>query len=93
MKVRVVTGTDFFYEGNFRHPITKFVSNLLVRCGIHISQVSSLRMVRVTHFGVLLYVTELNPKDMFNVLDKLHFKSLCFMGVNHLSLESKCLMP
>ncbi|KAM0024075.1 hypothetical protein Hdeb2414_s0022g00611511 [Helianthus debilis subsp. tardiflorus] len=44
---------DFFLQGNFRLPVTRFLSNILHHYGFHISQLSPPGMVRVRHFEFL----------------------------------------
>ncbi|KAM0049005.1 hypothetical protein Hdeb2414_s0008g00280861 [Helianthus debilis subsp. tardiflorus] len=41
---------DFFQEGNFRLLMSKFIGEVLTGYGLHISQISSLGLPRVTHF-------------------------------------------
>ncbi|KAJ0752165.1 hypothetical protein HanPI659440_Chr09g0321221 [Helianthus annuus] len=41
-----------FREGNFRLPMLKFLGEILIKYGIHISQVNALGLPRVTHFEV-----------------------------------------
>ncbi|KAM0070650.1 hypothetical protein Hdeb2414_s0001g00015581 [Helianthus debilis subsp. tardiflorus] len=41
--------TDFFREGNFRLPMSKFIGDALTGYGLHISQINALGLHRVTH--------------------------------------------
>ncbi|MFS7945852.1 hypothetical protein Hanom_Chr06g00529001 [Helianthus anomalus] len=44
---------DFFLQGNFRLPATKFMAHILHYYGFHVSQLSPPGMVRVRHFEFL----------------------------------------
>ncbi|KAM0013976.1 hypothetical protein Hdeb2414_s0040g00736411 [Helianthus debilis subsp. tardiflorus] len=41
---------DFFFEGNFWLPATRFLDNILPYYGFHISQISPMGMMRASHF-------------------------------------------
>ncbi|KAJ0809874.1 hypothetical protein HanPI659440_Chr01g0020241 [Helianthus annuus] len=40
----------YFREGNFRLPMTKFTAEVLTNYGLHISQINTLGLPRLTHF-------------------------------------------
>ncbi|MFS7938179.1 hypothetical protein Hanom_Chr05g00436361 [Helianthus anomalus] len=52
---------DFFLEGNFRLPATKFMASILHFYGFHISQMSLAGMVRVRHFEFLCRSQGMEP--------------------------------
>ncbi|KAF5816026.1 hypothetical protein HanRHA438_Chr03g0141321 [Helianthus annuus] len=71
---------DFFGEGNFRMPLTVFMANLLEYYKIHISQLSSLGMVRVHHFEYCFRSQEIEPtvehfRRFYQMHDQLGFYS------------------
>ncbi|KAM0024228.1 hypothetical protein Hdeb2414_s0022g00613301 [Helianthus debilis subsp. tardiflorus] len=58
----------FFREGNFRLPMTKFTAEVLTNYGLHISQINSLGLPRLTHFEFICKANRLEPTfKMFNV--------------------------
>ncbi|MFS7937466.1 hypothetical protein Hanom_Chr05g00427891 [Helianthus anomalus] len=80
---------DFFLEGNFRLPMTKFTREVLTNYGVHISQINALGLSRVTHFEFICRANHIEPTfEKFNVF---HFVSYtggfysfnsCTSGVN-----------
>ncbi|MFS7945307.1 hypothetical protein Hanom_Chr06g00522741 [Helianthus anomalus] len=40
---------DFFWEGNFHLPMSKFIGEVLTDYGLHISQINALGLPRITH--------------------------------------------
>ncbi|KAJ0796107.1 hypothetical protein HanPI659440_Chr04g0158341 [Helianthus annuus] len=58
----------FFKEGNFRLAMSKFLGDVLMRYGIHISQVNALGLPRITHFEFICRDQKIEPTfEMFNV--------------------------
>ncbi|MFS7913133.1 hypothetical protein Hanom_Chr02g00138251 [Helianthus anomalus] len=58
----------FFREGNFRLSMSKFLGDVLMRYGIHISQVNALGLPQVTHFEFICRAQKIEPTfEMFNV--------------------------
>ncbi|MFS8034018.1 hypothetical protein Hanom_Chr17g01576261 [Helianthus anomalus] len=51
---------DFFYDGNFQFPITKFFAKTLSYYRFHISQLSSLGMVRIKLLNYIVGPKALN---------------------------------
>ncbi|MFS7922017.1 hypothetical protein Hanom_Chr03g00243681 [Helianthus anomalus] len=59
---------DFFQEGNFRLPMSKFVGEVLTGYGIHISQINALGLHRITHFEFICRAQRIVPTfEKFNV--------------------------
>ncbi|MFS7921991.1 hypothetical protein Hanom_Chr03g00243401 [Helianthus anomalus] len=59
---------DFFRDGNFRLPMSKFVGEVLTGYGIHISQINALGLHRITHFEFICRAQRIVPKfEKFNV--------------------------
>ncbi|MFS7962835.1 hypothetical protein Hanom_Chr08g00731201 [Helianthus anomalus] len=55
-------------EGNFRLPLLKLLGEILTKYGIHLSQVNTLGLPRVTHFEFVCWAQKLVPTfEMFNV--------------------------
>ncbi|MFS8021503.1 hypothetical protein Hanom_Chr16g01428131 [Helianthus anomalus] len=52
---------DFFREGNFRLQISKFIGEVLTSYGLHISQISTLGLSRVTHFEFICRANCVEP--------------------------------
>ncbi|MFS7943412.1 hypothetical protein Hanom_Chr06g00500011 [Helianthus anomalus] len=59
---------DFFREGNFHLPISKFIGEVLTGYGLHISQISALGLPRVTYFEFICRANRVEPSfEKFNV--------------------------
>ncbi|KAF5776730.1 hypothetical protein HanXRQr2_Chr12g0527541 [Helianthus annuus] len=59
---------DFFREGNFRLPMSRFIGEVLTGYGLHISQISALGLPRITHFEVICRANRVEPSfEKFNV--------------------------
>ncbi|KAJ0668425.1 hypothetical protein HanPI659440_Chr17g0689141 [Helianthus annuus] len=59
---------DFFREGNFRLPMSKFLDEVLNGYGLHISQINALGLPRVTHFEFICRAQRVEPSfEKFNV--------------------------
>ncbi|KAM0056030.1 hypothetical protein Hdeb2414_s0006g00214991 [Helianthus debilis subsp. tardiflorus] len=59
---------DFFREGNFRLPMTKFTGEVLTNYGLHISQINALGLPRLTHFEFICRANRVVPTfEKFNV--------------------------
>ncbi|KAJ0770443.1 hypothetical protein HanPI659440_Chr07g0257481 [Helianthus annuus] len=59
---------DFFREGNFRLPMTKFTGEVLTNYGLHISQINALGLPRLTHFEFICRANRVEPTfEKFNV--------------------------
>ncbi|MFS7921261.1 hypothetical protein Hanom_Chr03g00234711 [Helianthus anomalus] len=59
---------DFFREGNFRLPMSKFIGEVLTGYALHISQISALGLPRVTHFEFICRANRVEPSfNKFNV--------------------------
>ncbi|KAJ0808689.1 hypothetical protein HanPI659440_Chr01g0006141 [Helianthus annuus] len=58
---------EFFLEGNFRLPMSKFVGEVLVGYGLHISQINALGLPRITHFEFICRANRIEPAfEKFN---------------------------
>ncbi|KAM0064515.1 hypothetical protein Hdeb2414_s0003g00103831 [Helianthus debilis subsp. tardiflorus] len=53
--------SDFFYDGNFRLPVTKFFLEILGFYNLHISQLHPIGMVRVRHFEFVCRTMHVEP--------------------------------
>ncbi|MFS7994542.1 hypothetical protein Hanom_Chr12g01107281 [Helianthus anomalus] len=59
---------DFFREGNFCLPMSKFIGEVLTGYGLHISQINALGLPRVTHFEIICRAQKIEPTfEKFNV--------------------------
>ncbi|KAJ0435245.1 hypothetical protein HanIR_Chr17g0891201 [Helianthus annuus] len=59
---------DFFWEGNFRLPMSKFIGELLTGYGLHISQINTLGLPQITHFEFICRAQRIEPTfEKFNV--------------------------
>ncbi|MFS7937468.1 hypothetical protein Hanom_Chr05g00427911 [Helianthus anomalus] len=59
---------EFFKEGNFWLPMTKFTNEILTHYGIHISQVRIMGMPRITHSEFICRAQNLVPTfEIFNI--------------------------
>ncbi|MFS7999235.1 hypothetical protein Hanom_Chr12g01163671 [Helianthus anomalus] len=57
----------FFWEGNFRFPMTKFTAEVLTNYGLYISQINALGVPRLTHFEFICRANRIDPTfEMFN---------------------------
>ncbi|MFS7991978.1 hypothetical protein Hanom_Chr12g01076951 [Helianthus anomalus] len=52
---------DFFREGNFRLPMSRFIGEVLTGYGLHISQISALGLPRITHFEFFYRANHVEP--------------------------------
>ncbi|MFS7938065.1 hypothetical protein Hanom_Chr05g00435121 [Helianthus anomalus] len=58
---------DFFREGNFRLPMSKFIEEVLTGYGLHISQINALGLPRLTHFEFICWANHVEPSfEKFN---------------------------
>ncbi|KAJ0706059.1 hypothetical protein HanPSC8_Chr09g0355121 [Helianthus annuus] len=58
---------DFFREGNFRLPMSKFIGEVLTNYGLHISQINALGLPRLTHFEFICWANRVEPTfEKFN---------------------------
>ncbi|KAM0039630.1 hypothetical protein Hdeb2414_s0012g00384241 [Helianthus debilis subsp. tardiflorus] len=59
---------DFFREGNFRLPMSKFIGEVITSYGLHISQINALGLPRITHFEFVCRANRVEPSfEKFNV--------------------------
>ncbi|KAM0046673.1 hypothetical protein Hdeb2414_s0009g00319261 [Helianthus debilis subsp. tardiflorus] len=66
----------FLREGNFRLPITKFIVDVLRGYGLHISQMSTIGLPRITHFEFVCRSYRVEPTfEMFNVFYSVTYSS------------------
>ncbi|KAJ0492938.1 hypothetical protein HanIR_Chr12g0580481 [Helianthus annuus] len=64
---------DFFCEGNFRLPVTKFFLEILRFYNLHISQLHPIGMVRVRHFEFVCRTMHVEPTvPRFRVFHQMH---------------------
>ncbi|KAF5773923.1 hypothetical protein HanXRQr2_Chr13g0594271 [Helianthus annuus] len=64
---------DFFCEGNFRLPVTKFFLEILGFYNLHISQLHPIGMVRVRHFEFMCRTMHVEPTvSRFRVFHQMH---------------------
>ncbi|KAJ0667670.1 hypothetical protein HanPI659440_Chr17g0680351 [Helianthus annuus] len=64
---------DFFCEGNFRLPATKFFLEILGFYNIHLSQLHPIGMVRVRHFEFVCRTMHIEPTvPRFRVFHQMH---------------------
>ncbi|MFS7968366.1 hypothetical protein Hanom_Chr09g00796581 [Helianthus anomalus] len=52
---------DFFWEGNFRLPMSKFIGEVLTGYGLHISQINAMGLPRLTHFEFICRANRVEP--------------------------------
>lgn len=72
---KIAVYADFFTTGNLRFPITRFLGAVFRGYNIHLSQMSPLGLVRITHFEYCCRTRDISPSfDMFNVFYKLTLK-------------------
>ncbi|KAF5797048.1 hypothetical protein HanRHA438_Chr08g0371081 [Helianthus annuus] len=58
---------DFFREGNFRLPMSKFIGEVLTGYDLHISQINALGLPRLTHFEFICRVNHVESSfEKFN---------------------------
>ncbi|KAJ0804961.1 hypothetical protein HanPI659440_Chr02g0044091 [Helianthus annuus] len=70
----------FYREGNFRLLMTKFFGEILSRYGLHISQINTLGLPRVTYFEFICRAQWLVPKiDMFNIFYYVSYTGGCYL--------------
>ncbi|MFS7954998.1 hypothetical protein Hanom_Chr07g00637261 [Helianthus anomalus] len=59
---------DFFRDGNFRLPMLKFIGEVLIGYGLHISQINTLGLPRITHFEFIYRAQRIEPTfEKFNI--------------------------
>ncbi|KAJ0699135.1 hypothetical protein HanRHA438_Chr10g0435971 [Helianthus annuus] len=59
---------DFFREGNFCLPMTKFTGEVLTNYGFHISQINALGLPRIAHFEFTCRANRVEPTfEKFNI--------------------------
>ncbi|MFS7936661.1 hypothetical protein Hanom_Chr05g00418401 [Helianthus anomalus] len=59
---------DFFREGNFRLPMSRFIEDMLTGYGLYISQINTLGLPRLTHFEFICRANRVEPSfEKFNV--------------------------
>ncbi|KAJ0447969.1 hypothetical protein HanRHA438_Chr17g0818761 [Helianthus annuus] len=59
---------EFFREGNFRIPRSKFIEEVLTCYGLHISQINTLGLPQLTHFEFICRANRIEPTfEKFNV--------------------------
>ncbi|KAJ0447746.1 hypothetical protein HanRHA438_Chr17g0815791 [Helianthus annuus] len=69
----VILFWDFFCEGNFRLPVTKFFLEILGYYKLHISQLHPIGMVRVCHFEFVCQTMHIEPiVPRFRVFYQMH---------------------
>ncbi|KAJ0783556.1 hypothetical protein HanLR1_Chr01g0021681 [Helianthus annuus] len=65
--------SDFFCEGNFRLPVTKFFLEILEYYKLHISQLHPIGTVRVRHFEFVCWTMHIEPTvPRFRVFHQIH---------------------
>ncbi|MFS7968361.1 hypothetical protein Hanom_Chr09g00796531 [Helianthus anomalus] len=52
---------DFFREGNFSLPMSKFIGEVLTGYGLHISQINALGLPHLTHFEFICRAKRVEP--------------------------------
>ncbi|MFS7925713.1 hypothetical protein Hanom_Chr04g00288291 [Helianthus anomalus] len=58
----------YFWEGNFRLPMSKFTAEVLTNYGLPISQINALGLPQLTHFKFICKANRIEPTfEMFNV--------------------------
>ncbi|KAL9998017.1 hypothetical protein Hdeb2414_s0583g00919461 [Helianthus debilis subsp. tardiflorus] len=58
---------DFFREGKFRLPMSKFIGEVLTGYGFHISQINALGLPRLTQFEFIYHANRVEPTfEKFN---------------------------
>ncbi|MFS7962328.1 hypothetical protein Hanom_Chr08g00725371 [Helianthus anomalus] len=59
---------EFFREGNFCLPMSKFIGEVLTGYGLHISQINSLGLPLLTHFEFIFRTNRIEPTfEKFNI--------------------------
>ncbi|MFS7953339.1 hypothetical protein Hanom_Chr07g00617351 [Helianthus anomalus] len=59
---------EFFREGNFRLPMSKFIREVLTNYWLHISQINALGLPRLTRFEFIFRANRVEPTfEKFNV--------------------------
>ncbi|KAJ0487828.1 hypothetical protein HanLR1_Chr14g0556191 [Helianthus annuus] len=85
---------DFFCDGNFRLPVTKFFLEILEFYNLHISQLHPIGMVRVRHFEFVcrtMYVEPTVPR--FRVFHQMHCTQGFYSFVQRFSAKKILLHP
>ncbi|KAJ0603898.1 hypothetical protein HanHA300_Chr02g0043421 [Helianthus annuus] len=79
---------DYFTEGNFRLPVTRFVLDILGYYKFHISQLNPMGMVRIRHFKFLCRSIHIELTESFSsVLSTSLFTRLLFVCSTFISQE------
>ncbi|MFS7990063.1 hypothetical protein Hanom_Chr11g01054401 [Helianthus anomalus] len=52
---------DFFWDGNFHLPMSKFVGDVFTGYGLHISRINALGLPRITHFEFIFRAQRIEP--------------------------------
>ncbi|MFS7938069.1 hypothetical protein Hanom_Chr05g00435161 [Helianthus anomalus] len=73
---------DFFREGNFRLPMSKFIGEVLTGYGLHISQINALGLPRLTHFEFICRANHVEPSfEKFNTFYFVTYTGYSLMNV------------
>ncbi|MFS7985915.1 hypothetical protein Hanom_Chr11g01004271 [Helianthus anomalus] len=84
---------DYFSEGNFRLPVTRFFLDILEYYKFHISQLHPIRMVWIQHFEFLCRSMHIEPTvNRFRVFYQLHCSQGFYYFAQHSSAK-KILLP
>ncbi|MFS8024435.1 hypothetical protein Hanom_Chr16g01463211 [Helianthus anomalus] len=85
---------DYFSEGNFRLPTTKFFLDILNYYKFHISQLNPMGMVRIRHFEFLCRSMHIEPTVVhFRVFYQLHCAQGFYSFAQHPTTKKILLVP
>ncbi|KAJ0657758.1 hypothetical protein HanLR1_Chr14g0550301 [Helianthus annuus] len=85
---------DFFCEGNFRLPVTRFFREILGYYKFHISQMHPIGMVRVRHFEFVCRTMRIEPTvPRFRVFHQMHCTQGFYSFVQRASAKPILLQP
>ncbi|MFS7906267.1 hypothetical protein Hanom_Chr01g00057301 [Helianthus anomalus] len=85
---------DYFAEGNFRLPATRFFIEILAYYKFHISQMHPIRMVRIRHFEFLCQSMHIEPTvNRFRVLYQMHYSRGFYSFAQRASAKKILLNP
>ncbi|KAJ0667385.1 hypothetical protein HanPI659440_Chr17g0677241 [Helianthus annuus] len=85
---------DFFCDGNFRLPVTRFFLEILGFYNLHISQLHPIGMVRVRHFEFVCRTMHVEPTiPRFRVFHQMHCTQGFYSFVQRASAKKILLHP
>ena len=58
---KIALYTEFFYWGNFRVPITRYMLKVFETFGLHVTQIHPLAMAKIRHFEFVCHCLAIEP--------------------------------